>query len=119
MDADQVYEMVYDAVRQALADAQGGERARLSRRLVDGKVVFHDAQERVVKEIDVFAIFRKVTSVREKLRVMEQKINNHGGLSAADKAELQGYLTRCYGSLTTFNFMFRDEADKFVGTGGD
>jgi hypothetical protein len=119
LDADQVYEVVYDAVRQALADEQGGDRARLSRRLVDGKVVVYDAQERPVKELDVFSIFRKVTAVREKLRVMEQKINNHGGLSSADKAELQGYLTRCYGSLTTFNFLFRDDADRFVGTGGD
>lgn len=118
MDADQVYELVYDAVRQALAEEQGGADVRLSSRLVDGKVVLHDAQGRVVKEMDVFALFRKVTSVREKLRVLEQKINNNGGLSTADKAELQGYLSRCYGSLTTFNFMFRDDADRFVGTGG-
>lgn len=118
MDADQVYELVYDAVRQALADEQGGANVRLSNRLVDGKVVFFDAQDRVVKEVNVFTIFRKITSVREKLRVMEQRINNHGGLSAADKAELQGHLSRCYGSLTTFNFLFRDEADRFKGTGG-
>ena len=119
MDDEQIYETVYDAVRQALADEQGGDRTRLSKRLVDGKVVFHDAQDRVVKELDVFTVFRKITAVREKLRVMEQKINNHGGLSAADKAELQGYLTRSYGTLTTFNFLFRDEADKFVGSGGE
>lgn len=117
MDTDQVWETVYDAVRQALADEQGGQSERLSRRLVDGKVVFHDAQDRVVKEVDVFTLFRKITAVREKLRVMEQKINNHGGMSASDKAELQGYLSRCYGSLTTFNFLFRDEDDKFKGTG--
>ena len=36
----------------------------------------------------------------------------------ADKAELQAYLTRSYGSLTTFNFLFRDEEDRFKGSGG-
>lgn len=118
MEADEIYELVYDAVRNALADEQGGADVRLSNRLVDGKITFTDAQGRVVKEIDVFQIFRKITAVREKLRVMEQKINNHGGLSAAEKAELQGYISRCYGSLTTFNFMFRDDRDRFVGTGG-
>lgn len=118
MEADQMYELVYEAVRSALQDEQGGSDARLSNRLVDGKITFYDAQGRTVKEIEVFQIFRKITAVRERLRVMEQKINNHGGLSAAEKAELQGYLSRCYGTLTTFNFMFRDEKDRFVGTGG-
>jgi hypothetical protein len=55
--------------------------------------------------------------VREKLRVLEQKINNHANLDAADKAELQGYLTRCYGSLTTFNALFAEKESFFVGSG--
>jgi hypothetical protein len=49
--------------------------------------------------------------------VLEQKLNNHDGLSPGDKAELQAYVTKCYGSLTTFNFLFRDEEDKFKGSG--
>lgn len=117
MEADQLYELVYDAVKAAARDEAGGGDIRLSRRLVGGAVLFRDDQGRTIKEVDAFQFFRKVTSVREKLRVLEQRLNNHGALSTQDKAELQTYVTRCYGSLTTFNFLFRDEEDKFKGSG--
>lgn len=107
-----------DAVRQAIRDEAGGGDCRISRRMGEGKVVFYDGDGKLVKEVPVEAIFKKVTSVREKLRVLEQKINNHDGLSQEDKAEFQGLISRSYGSLTTFNFLFRDEADAFKGTGG-
>ena len=58
-----------------------------------------DVQE---KEIPIEAFFKKIIGVREKLRVLEQKINNNKSLSGEDKLELQGYITRCYGSLKTF-----------------
>ena len=115
MDEQTLYEMVYEATAAALRDEGGGGDPRLLRRFEDGKVVFFDGEGREVKDIDVFTFFRKVTSVREKLRVLEQKLNNHGGLSQGDKAELQAYITRCYGSLTTFNFLFADEREKFRG----
>lgn len=67
------------------------------------------------KEIPIDAFFKKITSVREKLRVLEQKINNHKNLEETEKAELQLYITRCYGSLTTFNVLFKEEEDRFVG----
>jgi len=117
-DTQDLYELVIDAVHQALRDEAGGGEPQLSARLVSGDVIFMDDQGRRVKSVPVSNLFRKVTSVREKLRVLEQKLNNHKALDDADKAELQVYLTRCYGSLTTFNFLFRDEADKFRGTGG-
>jgi hypothetical protein len=69
------------------------------------------------KEIPVEVFIKKIIGVREKLRVLEQKINNHQNLDAADKLELQGYITRCYGSLTTFNALFADKASHFVGSG--
>lgn len=118
METEELYELVVDAVRQALQDEAGGAGVPISRRMIEGQVIFQDDQGRVVKQVPADALFKKVTSIREKLRVMEQKLNNHPDLSAADKAELQGYLTRCYGSLTTFNFLFRDEKDQFQGTGG-
>lgn len=119
MEPDALYELVVDAVRQALAEEAGGERVPLSKRMVGGHVLFRDDEGRTVKQIDAYVLFRKVTSIREKLRVLEQKLNNHDALSVEDKAELQGYLTRCYGTLTTFNFLFRDEEDRFKGSGGD
>ena len=50
--------------------------------------------------------------------LIEQKINNHEGLDALDRAELQASITRCYGTLTTFNLLFREESHRFRGTGG-
>lgn len=117
MENDELYELLVDAVRQALAEEAGGGDARLTRRMTEGRVIFEDSEGRVFKEIPAFQFFRKTTAVREKLRVLEQKVNNHGGLTVAEKAELQGYVTKAYGSLTTFNFLFRDDQDKFKGSG--
>jgi superoxide dismutase len=69
------------------------------------------------KEIPIEVFIKKIIGVREKLRVLEQKINNHPNLDAADKLELQGYITRSYGSLTTFNALFADKVSHFVGSG--
>lgn len=118
MEVDLAYELVYDAVRQALADAEGGE-GRLLRRFEAGRVLFEDGTGKQVKEIRAATFFKKVTAVREKLRVLEQKINNHGALSESDKADLQRQITRCYGSLTTFNFLFGDDSAKFKGGADD
>ena len=115
MDANLTYELVYVAVRQALADQDSGD-ARLLRRFEGGKVLFEDAQNKLVKEVPVAVVFKKITSVREKLRVLEQKLNNHPRLDDADRAEAQRLISRCYGSLTTFNFLFADDSAKFVGT---
>lgn len=117
-DAD-LYELVVEAVREGLRAEFGGPDARMSPRLLEGRVIFEDGQGKQFKEVPTAVFFRKITAVREKLRVLEQKVNNHGGLSTADRAELQAYVSRAYGSLTTFNFLFRDEADKFQGTGSE
>ena len=118
MDSDELYDLVIDSVRQALADENGGGEIRISPKMAGGHVIFEDGEARVVKDLPVSTVFKKVTSVREKLRVLEQKINNHPKLDGADVAELQAYLSRCYGSLTTFNFLFREDEEKFQGTGG-
>ena len=68
------------------------------------------------KEIPLEAFFKKIIGVREKLRVLEQKINNHPTLEMDEKYELQAYITRCYGSLTTFNVLFAESHSYFVGS---
>lgn len=113
MDPQEMYDLVYDAVRQAVTDHDSEPDTRLLRRFEEGKVIFQDAEGKTVKELPASMAFKKITSIREKLRVLEQKLNNHASLSQADKAELQVYISRCYGSLTTFNFLFANETDKF------
>jgi hypothetical protein len=70
------------------------------------------------KAIPIEAFFRKIIAVRERLRVLEQRINAHPKLGDDDRLQLQEYITRAYGSLTTFNVLFSDPADRFVGTKG-
>lgn len=112
-----LFELVTEAVQAAMDARDGSEATPLARRMVGGRVLFEDDEGREVKAIPVESLFKKITAIREKLRVLEQKLNNHGVLDPTDKAELQGYITRCYGSLTTFNFLFAEESDKFRGTG--
>jgi hypothetical protein len=57
--------------------------------------------------------------VRDRLRVLEAQINAHQGLGDAEKVELQQYVTRAYGSLTTFNALFQEKKDWFVGQKGE
>jgi len=67
------------------------------------------------KEIPIDSFFHKITMVRDRLRVMEQKINSSKNLDEQEKIDLQQYITRSYGSLTTFNVLFKLKTQQFVG----
>ena len=70
------------------------------------------------KEIPIADFFHKVVMLRDRLRVLEQNINSHKKLTDEEKVNIQQYITRCYGSLTTFNVLFKNKEQWFAGEKG-
>lgn len=70
------------------------------------------------KEIPIEDFFHKIVMLRDRLRVLEQNINSNKNLSDEEKVNIQQYITRCYGSLTTFNVLFKNKEQWFVGEKG-
>ncbi len=112
-------DMTREELKQILREALMETDVRLAPKWEGGTVVVKPASpEAQPKEIPIDALFHKVVMVRDRLRVLEQKVNANPRLSDAEKVELQQYVTRCYGSLTTFNMLFADKDDQFVGEKG-
>jgi hypothetical protein len=107
-------------LRQVIRDELGVGEADLGGRWEGGEVVLKPGKEGTAeKRIPIESFFHKIVMVRDKLRVLEQKINSHAALSDEDKVQMQQYITQCYGSLTTFNVLFSNKDDQFVGQRGE
>jgi len=94
------------------------EEVPLGEKWIGGKLIIQSSNTNLKpKEIPVEAFFHKIVMVRDKLRVLEQNINSHKNLTNEEKINLQQYITKIYGSLTTFNVLFNDKEYYFKGSG--
>ena len=107
-------EKVFRKLLTSISDIQ--EIIPLGDKWKGGTIILKPGREDLQsKEIPINTFFHKIVMLRDRLRVMEQKINTSKGLDDVDKVALQQYITRIYGSLTTFNVLFEDKEDQFVG----
>ena len=110
-DLDKIDRLVRAALESTLGETTEVE---LGRRWQGGKLILLPRESGLAaKEMPLEAFFHKIVMVRDRLRVLEQKVNAHSGLTDEDKVELQQYVSRCYGSLTSFNLLFKNEEDQF------
>jgi hypothetical protein len=110
-----------NAIREVLLE-EGlvGAAPALAARWEGGEIVLKPGKPQLQEKtlpIDIF--FHKVVMIRNQLRILEQNINSHKVLTDTEKADMQQYITRCYGSLTTFNALFAEKSDWFIGARGD
>lgn len=94
------------------------ETVSLGQRWTGGRMVLYPGDPTLKeKEVPIDAFFHKIVMVRDRLRVLEQRVNA-SALSDEDKVNIQQYITRIYGSLTTFNVLFKNKEDYFTGDKG-
>jgi hypothetical protein len=107
-------------LRAVLREELGVGRPAIAGRWEGGEVILRPGKVGTAeKTIPIDALFHKVVMIRDRLRVLEQKVNANPAVSTEDKIQLQQYITQCYGSLTTFNLLFAERSEGFVGQKGD
>ena len=95
------------------------ERVEIGQKWAGGSLIMKPGDTSLKsKEVPIDVFFNKIVMLRDRLRVLEQRINAHQKLTEDDKVNMQQYITRCYGSLTTFNVLFKYTTDHFVGEKG-
>ena len=106
-------------LREILDETLGVSEISIGKKWQDGELVLRPAKKELQeKVVPIEAFFHKIVMLRDRLRVLEQKINAHNILTDEEKIDLQQYITRIYGSLTTFNVLFDDKKEQFVGEKG-
>lgn len=119
IDIDMDIDEFRNVLREVLRDELGLGDTELGERWRGGELVLRPGKDGTQeKRVPLDQFFQKIVMVRDRLRVLEQKLNAASSLSSDEKVQLQQYVTGCYGSLTTFNVLFRDREDWFVGQSG-
>lgn len=112
MDIDTFRSVLSEVLRQEL----GISKPDMVPRWQGGDLILKPGKEGTQeKRIPIETFFSKIVMVRDRLRLLEAKVNAHTGLSSEDKVQLQSYISGCYGSLTTFNVLFSEKEDQFTG----
>lgn len=109
-------EHVLDDFADRIRGDERPENIEISDRWDGGELIIQPADDALKpKEIPIDTFFHKIVMTRNRLRVLEAKINAHEKLADSDKLDLQQYITKIYGSLTTFNVLFKYKEDWFIG----
>ena len=94
------------------------EHIPLGEKWVGGTMILQPSSSSMKpKELPIESFFHKIVMVRDRLRVLEQNINSHEKLNDEEKVNLQQYITKIYGSLTSFNVLFKEKEHQFTGSG--
>jgi len=103
-------------VLRRFSDVQ--ETVPLGQKWTGGKMILYPGDKALKeKEVPIETFFHKIVMIRDRVRVMEQRING-SNLTDEEKVDLEQYITRIYGSLTTFNVLFKNKEDQFTGEKG-
>lgn len=109
-------ERVFTKIIRRISDVQ--ETVEIGKKWQGGRVILEPGDASLAgKDMPIDALFHKIVMIRDRLRVMEQKINA-SNISEDEKIDLQQYITRIYGSMTSFNLLFADKEDYFTGEKG-
>ncbi|MDH3591698.1 MAG: hypothetical protein OER88_07460 [Planctomycetota bacterium] len=118
VDAPPQEDPIKRAMREILDEYGFGGAAEIAGRWEGGEIVVRSPSGAQEHRLEVDKLFGKVVMIRDRLRVLEQKVNANKTLQNSEKVDLQQYITRCYGSLTSLNFLFKNDADKFRSSSG-
>ena len=121
IDLDMDIETFRKVLSEVIREELGVSEVALGGRWLGGELILKPGKEGTAeKRVPIETFFHKIVMLRDRLRVLEQKVNTHPQLAAEDKVALQQYVTGCYGTLTTFNVLFADaKEDGFHGAGKD
>jgi hypothetical protein len=109
-----INKVVDAAVNRLGIERPDGSVHELASRWKTGKLILQPSDPSLQsKEVELDLFFHKLVLMRNQLRILEQKVNSSEALTAAEKFDWQQYITRCYGSMTTFNLLFKDKESNF------